>query len=1115
MPEDNNNMPAMEEDAIQPESGTGDSETGTGAADDFLSAFRSQISAAQERHGDILSNMQSHLGTLCGDVDEIRRRIPEDLPGKIAGLESGLENLNDRVMQMAGSVSDNRVNNDQTSAHSTGVAPQTDDTVADDLDFDVVHDSDHHQDGPSHEAEAVSSADDDLIADEAHDVEAEEGVAAGHASDQETDQQDDDQDAHASAPAALKSATYDAAANGEHAEVRKPHPLDGIDTFDMVDTSMPGDPSSPWDADSAEALTRLYDEPEKSDELYGAEEEPLTDARTPDPESADFDMPMRMSNFPEQIADVDERAAIEASLGGVVDQTWLESKFTEIAERIELTLSEMDPRQPVEEMGHRLQSFEARFDTALQDVATRADLEGLREWSAGSGQSDAHLQRLETIEGTLQDVVARFADSGAMAQFADMDGAAVRGVDPDEIADAAARRIADHLALQGASPDGDAIADVRAMIEDFLRENREGNEQTALMLDTIQQAMIRILDRLDALETGNGYADSGISSETDHHQAAFGSDLIDEELEQSTADELATAAEGWVEPGTPSFGSDDDIQLTARESHVAVGTGDDAAFADDAFEDEVEAEVTIQNRANGHGGGVEQNVDGDAAVALAGSRIEQPAESDGGEPLSGSAPQPPAAPVRARLSPDLLSEHSDQITIPAASATVSRAAIDKMRQNFIADAQQAKAHAALAAARPQQTAAQSKTAQAKPARRSVLDNLKSKAVSGDAPKGFFAGKTRRLLIGALLAVAVIQGAVFMLPKSDPAEPVAPAAVSDPAANSPEAPTQSKLDKSSSIVPGDGFGPGVEDGVVYNDLRLASAEAQQSADGAIDLPMGIVLQQTTASEWTKPGRPINMGKAATVHTIAHQPDAPVTQSSTRQGRIISVANAKSSTTGLELPPLTVGPNSLRQAAADGDPSAQFEVGTRLSEGKGTKQDFKKAALWFKRSAGQGFAQAQYRLGTLYERGLGVTRDTNRAQIWYLRAAEQGNVRAMHNVAVLSAGQESGKTDYARAARWFMKAAEAALADSQFNAGVLYENGLGVAKDLVQAYKWYTLAARTGDKESLKRSQKLRSELPIDQLGEAETAVRSFTPNKVEPLINNARLAGQEWKSRVGS
>jgi localization factor PodJL len=219
--------------------------------------------------------------------------------------------------------------------------------------------------------------------------------------------------------------------------------------------------------------------------------------------------------------------------------------------------------------------------------------------------------------------------------------------------------------------------------------------------------------------------------------------------------------------------------------------------------------------------------------------------------------------------------------------------------------------------------------------------------------------------------------------------------------------------------------------------------------------------------------------------------------------------------LSLPPATVGPLSLRLAAANGDPSAAFEVGARLAEGKGTTQDFTEAVVWYQKSASQGFAQAQYRLGTLYERGLGVKKDPARAQMWYQRAAEQGHVKAMHNLAVLSAGRNSGNPDYTTASQWFQSAADYGLADSQFNLAVLHENGFGVAKSPVQAYKWYSLAGQGGDAEAMRRRDALKAQLTADERLQAEKDLAAFHPKRGIPLVNDPRAAGEDWKKRQES
>lgn len=215
--------------------------------------------------------------------------------------------------------------------------------------------------------------------------------------------------------------------------------------------------------------------------------------------------------------------------------------------------------------------------------------------------------------------------------------------------------------------------------------------------------------------------------------------------------------------------------------------------------------------------------------------------------------------------------------------------------------------------------------------------------------------------------------------------------------------------------------------------------------------------------------------------------------------------------VEMPPATIGPLTLRRAAADGDASAQFEVAARLAEGKGIDQDFKAAVQWYLRSASSGFAQAQYRLGTHYERGLGVERDPERAKVWYQQAAKQGNVKAMHNLAVICAG----KQEYAEAIKWFTDASAYNLPDSQFNLAVLLEGGMSGTKDPKLAYVQFALAARGGDKEAMKRRDLVKAQLSSDAVTAADEEVRSFRTKPQIPVVNDARVAGELWKKQAAS
>jgi localization factor PodJL len=92
--------------------------------------------------------------------------------------------------------------------------------------------------------------------------------------------------------------------------------------------------------------------------------------------------------------------------------------------------------------------------------------------------------------------------------------------------------------------------------------------------------------------------------------------------------------------------------------------------------------------------------------------------------------------------------------------------------------------------------------------------------------------------------------------------------------------------------------------------------------------------------------------------------------------------------VELPPDNIGPLELRQAAANGDARAQFEVAAIYTEGRAVPEDLKTAAVWYERSASQGFAPAQYRLGNLYENRQGRRQGPDAGPLWYQQRRRSG-------------------------------------------------------------------------------------------------------------------------------
>jgi len=209
------------------------------------------------------------------------------------------------------------------------------------------------------------------------------------------------------------------------------------------------------------------------------------------------------------------------------------------------------------------------------------------------------------------------------------------------------------------------------------------------------------------------------------------------------------------------------------------------------------------------------------------------------------------------------------------------------------------------------------------------------------------------------------------------------------------------------------------------------------------------------------------------------------------------------------PGEAGPQALRDAAAEGDAKALFEIGSRYAEGRGVKEDMAAAAKWYEKSAELGFAPAEYRIGNFYEKGIGVARDIQRAKTWYQLSAGQGNASAMHNLAVLFAMAADGVTDNESAVRWFQAAADLGVKDSQFNLGILAAKGVGMKQNLEEAYKWFALVANTGDKDAASKRDEIADALRPEQLEHARAAAALWKAKPVDQAVNSADIP-ESWQ-----
>jgi localization factor PodJL len=855
--------------------------------------------------------------------------------------------------------------------------------------------------------------------------------------------------------------------------------------------------TNPWDEAAASALVELYES-----EVYSSyRREPRAQsagARSGMPAASGRTLQASQKALYACAPAGAVSEASQAAQGGCsMDANWLDQRFADIAARIEQSLARIRPENAMLSLGRRFDALETQLNSVLGHVATRADLDELRAAEAqleniGNQLSqfrrqlarldviDAHLGtltsqlsderltrlfnegvqvsadvgRLDAIDAQLRMIAVQLSDerlSGLVSR------SSARDVDYEDLANSAAQRVAANFVDSNIhNAQSRDIGEVRGMLESLINERRHNDENNASMLETMQQAIIRVLDRIDALE-----------------------------ITQQPAPAHYGMAPAMAAPAPAMM--DDLVPPTARVYAEMPPVEDHCDFLPSE----------------------PQGFESDDVHAY-----QQDAEAD---------EAPPRLPVYTTASFDLDAAFSRS---RAAEAEVfgeppQKRSMEVLRHDFIADAHRAKLKAA-----------------SKPDIASEHSDLRAGELSvspKDVPtkargrRSIFSFRSQRVALSLLVLLAAIPAAIFFMPRS-------PAPQIDAVPTAIEAPLPKQVEAAPAMAPPADVAPEMPDAPdaappamnappkqtkqVVPPLEKGEFEDVNASGAPVDtasLPDGIAMQDNDASghqlaQLNEQARMAylssQLGAAAAKATPAALMEEHIIR---RNGGTASVADDEVTPANddSKLPPATVGPFSLRLAAAQGDASAQFEVASRLAEGKGLDQDLKEAAQWYQRAAASGFAMAQFRLGTLYERGLGVKPDASRAQVWYERAAAQGNVKAMHNLAVLAAAR-APKGDYEGAARWFNAAADFGLADSQYNLAVLYENGLGVAKDMQQAYKWLLLAAKSGDKDAAGRRDALKPKMSKGDLAAAQDQAATWRAKAMWQLANDARVAGQAWR-----
>lgn len=173
---------------------------------------------------------------------------------------------------------------------------------------------------------------------------------------------------------------------------------------------------------------------------------------------------------------------------------------------------------------------------------------------------------------------------------------------------------------------------------------------------------------------------------------------------------------------------------------------------------------------------------------------------------------------------------------------------------------------------------------------------------------------------------------------------------------------------------------------------------------------------------------------------------------------SDADIKAARSAVESKDYTKAARLLPPLAEQGNPKAQYVLGTLYFNGNGVSKDYAEAMKWFRKAAEQGLPIAQYALGTMYAEGNGVSKDYMAAKEWFQKAAEQGSPAGCYMLGALYADGRLGTSkDFSEAAHWFHRSAEQGYPPAQTALGTLYGRGDGVIQDSKEARKWYGKAA----------------------------------------------------------
>ena len=118
----------------------------------------------------------------------------------------------------------------------------------------------------------------------------------------------------------------------------------------------------------------------------------------------------------------------------------------------------------------------------------------------------------------------------------------------------------------------------------------------------------------------------------------------------------------------------------------------------------------------------------------------------------------------------------------------------------------------------------------------------------------------------------------------------------------------------------------------------------------------------------------------------------------------------------------------RAADAGLAPAQYRIGNFYEKGTGVERDLKKAKTWYQMAAEQGNASAMHNLAVLCAMGADGTTDNESAGRWFVKAAELGVKDSQFNLGILSAKGVGVPQSLEESYKWFALVAKAGDKDA---------------------------------------------------------------------------------------